>query len=162
MQTKSSWKGVLGRRDKNDCCDRSFFIFHFRDNLITIWLWCLYLFCFLFSRANWIHVCFCLPISIICLQCRRNLIFYLSNIHLIFSRRLTIFSFFSSSSTRNWLHVNLSFSCKVFSSPTGNSVALISGAAICLFRESWWWRVYFLYVKAELICTLVTRYQSFV
>lgn len=115
LQTK-----LLGRcfgekkRNKNDCCNRLFFIFHFRDNLITIWLWCFYLFCFLFSRAYWICVCFCLPVSIICLGLWGNLIFYLSNINLIFFRRRSLFSFFSSSSTWNWLHVNLSFSWKVF------------------------------------------------
>lgn len=116
------------RRDKNNDYNRLVFIFPFRDNLITIWLWCFYLFCFLFSRACCTLVYFCLPISTICLQLRRNLIFYLSNTNLLFSRRLSFFSVFSSSSTRNWLHVNLSFSWKVFFSPPGYSVALISGA----------------------------------
>lgn len=51
------------KRDKNDYCNRLFFIFHFRDNLITIWLWCFYLFCFLFSRAYWPHVCFACPLA---------------------------------------------------------------------------------------------------
>lgn len=144
MQTKSSRKGVLGRRKETkmmvtiDC----FSIFHFRDNLISIWLWCFYLFCFLFSRAYWIYVCFCLSVSIICLQLRWNLIFYLSNINLIFSRRLSFFSFFSSSSARNWLHVNLSFSWKVCSSPTGYSVALISGTC-------------YLFIQREMVVTSV-------
>lgn len=34
---------------------------------------------------------FCLPLSIVCLQLRGNLIFHLSKINLIFSRRLSFF-----------------------------------------------------------------------
>lgn len=90
---------------------------------------------------------FCLTVSIVCLQLKGNLIFYLSNVHLVFSRRP---SFFLSSPA-----LLQEIGC-MSTSPfleKGFLPLLVTwrcwwgGPAICLFRERWWWRVSFLYCE---------------
>lgn len=105
---------------------------------------------------------FCLPLSVVCLQPRGNPIFYLSSINLISLGGQA--SFFRLQLFSKKLAVCQSFVCwKIVFFPYW----LLSGADK--------WDVLFVYskrdggdectsciVKSELICTLVTRYQSFV
>lgn len=136
-------------RDKNPCWNRLFFIFHFRDNLITIWLWRFYLFCFLFLRVYWMPVYFaCSLASFVYL--RGNLIFCLSNINLIFSRRPGFFlsppALLQEIGCRNWLQFLLQeidifpFLEKCFL-PLLVTQWCWAGRAICLCKESWQWGV---------------------
>lgn len=150
------------KRDKNDCWNRLVFIFHFRDNLITIWLWCFYLFCFLFSGAPWTHVYFaCLLASF------------------VYNWEGTR-SFTWRSPTPVSLGDRTSFFLlQLFSKKLAGCQSFIILNTVFfpsrLLRGADKWDPLFVYskreggdecvssiVKSELICTLVTRYQSFV